>query len=132
MVTDIYWTTKCHSNFLHVFLFKRSIVSSKVLMLVSLFCVSSETHNLQPSFCMFCKESLGKINFRAFPKLVGPQILSLESVDYSGTSEHYWVVRKKLGGAIFHCMQLGLVMSMQFIWWLKWRAMWITFLIAMI
>ena len=38
---------------------------------------------------MFCKESLGKINFRAFPKRVGPQILSLVSVDYSGTREHY-------------------------------------------
>ena len=54
MVTDIYWTTKCHSNFLHVFLFKRSIVSSKVLLLVSLFCVSSETHNLETSsLCIY-------------------------------------------------------------------------------
>ena len=34
-------------------------------------------------------ESLEKIKFRAFPKRVGPQILSLESVDYFGTSEHY-------------------------------------------
>ena len=31
---------------------------------------------------MFCEESLGKIKFRAFPKRVGPRILSLESVDY--------------------------------------------------
>ena len=54
MVTDIYWTTKYHSNFLHVFLFKRSIVSSKVLLLVSLFCVSSETHNLETSsLCIY-------------------------------------------------------------------------------
>ena len=30
---------------------------------------------------MFREESLGKIKFRAFPKCVGPQILSLESVD---------------------------------------------------
>ena len=37
---------------------------------------------------MFCEESLGKIKFRAFPKRVGPRILSLESVDYFGTSEH--------------------------------------------
>ena len=44
---------------------------------------------------MFCKESLGKIKFRAFPKHVGPRILSLESVDYFETSEHYWVVENK-------------------------------------
>ena len=34
-------------------------------------------------------QSLGKIKFRTFSKSVGPQILSLETVDYSGTSEHY-------------------------------------------
>ena len=44
---------------------------------------------------MFRLESLGKIKFRASPKRVGPRILSLESVDYFGTSEHYWVVEKK-------------------------------------
>ena len=44
---------------------------------------------------MFWEESLGKIKFRAFSKRVGPRILSLESVDYFGTSEHYWVVEKK-------------------------------------
>ena len=38
---------------------------------------------------------LGKIKFRAFPKRVGPRILSLESVDYFGTSEHYCVVERK-------------------------------------
>ena len=43
---------------------------------------------------MFCEESLGKTKFRAFPKRVGPRILSLESVDYFGTSEHYSVVKK--------------------------------------
>ena len=43
---------------------------------------------------MFYKESLGKIKFRAFPKPVVPQILSLESVDYFGTSEHYRVIEK--------------------------------------
>ena len=32
---------------------------------------------------------LGKIKFRAFPKRVSPRILSLESTDYFGTSEHY-------------------------------------------
>ena len=45
--------------------------------------------------CMFCEESVGKIKFRVFPKCVSPKILSLESVDYFGTSEHYWVVQKK-------------------------------------
>ena len=44
---------------------------------------------------MFCEESLGKIKFRAFPKHVDPRILSLESVGYFGTSEHYRVVGKK-------------------------------------
>ena len=37
----------------------------------------------------FCEESLGKIKVRAFPKRVGPRILSLESVEYFATSEHY-------------------------------------------
>ena len=32
---------------------------------------------------------LRKVKFRAFPKRVGPRILSLESVDYFGASEHY-------------------------------------------
>ena len=45
---------------------------------------------------MFCEESLGNIKFRAFPKRIGPQILLFESVDYFGTSEHYWVVEKKI------------------------------------
>ena len=44
---------------------------------------------------MFCEESLGKTKFKAFPKRVGPWILPLESVDYFGKSEHYWVVEKK-------------------------------------
>ena len=44
---------------------------------------------------MFCEESFGKVKFRAFLKRVGPRILSLESVDYFGASEHYWVVKKK-------------------------------------
>ena len=38
---------------------------------------------------MFCEDSLAKIKLRAFPKRVGPQILSLESVDYFGASEQY-------------------------------------------
>ena len=37
---------------------------------------------------MFCEESLGKYKFRAFPKRVGPRILSHESYDYFGTGEH--------------------------------------------
>ena len=32
---------------------------------------------------------LRKVKFRAFPKRVGPRILSLESVDCFGASEHY-------------------------------------------
>ena len=44
---------------------------------------------------MFYEESLRKIKFRAFPKPVGPGILSLQSVDYFGSSEHHWVVGKK-------------------------------------
>ena len=43
---------------------------------------------------MFCEDSFVKIKFRAFPKRVGPWILSLESTDYFGRSEHYWVVEK--------------------------------------
>ena len=70
----------------------------------------------------FCEESIGKIKFTAFPKRVGPRILSLESVDYFGTSEHYWVVEKKRRENLtvtklrwssvvnFHCMQMVL-------WW---------------
>ena len=38
---------------------------------------------------MFGEESLGKIKFKAIPKRVGSRILSLESVDYFGTSDHY-------------------------------------------
>ena len=79
---------------------------------------------------MFCKESLGKIKFRAFPKSVSPRILLLESVDYFGTSEHYWVVRKKKkkeeeesyvaklrwsGVVNFHFMQIAPVMRIRFI-----------------
>ena len=30
-----------------------------------------------------------QIKFRTFPKNVGPRVLSLESTDYFGTSEHY-------------------------------------------
>ena len=41
------------------------------------------------------KKNLGKIEFRAFPKRVSPQILSLESSDYFGTSEHHGVVKKE-------------------------------------
>ena len=44
---------------------------------------------------MFCEESLGKIKFKTFPKRVGSRILSLEIVDYFGTSEHYTEWSKK-------------------------------------
>ena len=44
---------------------------------------------------MFCKESLGKIKFRAFPERVGPGILSLESIEYFRPSENFSGVEKK-------------------------------------
>ena len=56
---------------------------------------------------MFCKESLGKIKFGAFPKRVGPRILSLERVDYFGTSEHFWVGRKKIRIIISKIAMIG-------------------------
>ena len=36
-----------------------------------------------------------KIRFRAFPERFCPRILSLESVDYFGTSEHFGGRKKK-------------------------------------
>ena len=83
---------------------------------------------------MFCEESLGKIKFRAFPKRVGPRILSLESVDYFGASEHYWVVGKNKNLiskiAVVVCCKLSLYANkscdehaIYFLRWLKWRAM---------
>ena len=63
---------------------------------------------------MFCDESLGKIKFRAFPKRVCPRILSLESVDYFGASEHYRVVEKiRISIKLSLCAN-GLVVSMRF------------------
>ena len=70
---------------------------------------------------MFCKESLGKIKFRAFPEQVSPRIVSLESIDYFGTSEHFSGRKKKKKNLIisktsivsvvnFHnCMQMSLL-----------------------
>ena len=84
---------------------------------------------------MFCEESLGKIKFWAFPKSVGPRILSLESVDYFGASEHYCVVKKKIRIliskiAMVGCCKLSLYANescdehaIYFRRWLKWRAM---------
>ena len=60
---------------------------------------------------MFCQEILGKIRFRAFPKRVGPQILSLEIVDYFGTSEQtQWWKKKMLISktAMVGCCKLSL------------------------
>ena len=42
-----------------------------------------------------------EIPYRAFPERVGPSILSLESVDYFGTTDHfkvYWKIRIEDGG----------------------------------
>ena len=93
---------------------------------------------------MFCDEKLRKIKFRAFLQEVGLWILSLESVNYFGTSEHYSGRKKKKiflklakpgwsGVVNFHCMQMGLVMSIiiyYFRRWLKWCAMKITLVIS--
>ena len=48
-------------------------------------CVTEATHVL--------RKKLRKVKFRAFPKRVGQRILSLESVDYFGTSE--WSKKNK-------------------------------------
>ena len=37
-----------------------------------------------------------EILYRAFPERVGPRILSLESVDYFGTTDHFSGRKKKL------------------------------------
>ena len=92
--------------------------------LFSLACASSKTYNLQRVFLRIYDTNWGKscqaflaetvetwkknrcmieathvlrrnIKFRAFPKRVGPRILSLQSVDFFGTSEHKWVGEKK-------------------------------------
>ena len=55
---------------------------------------------------MFCEESLGKIKFRAFPKRVGPRILSLESVDCFGTSEQ---VNKNLNRNLMLIRKIAMV-----------------------
>ena len=62
---------------------------------------------------------------RAFPERVGPRILSLESVDYFGTSEHFSGRKKKnfyeqhfsetsMVGLTGRVLQMSLVISMQF------------------
>ena len=65
--------------------------------------------------------------FRAFPERVGPRILSLERVDYFGTSEHYWVFFSKTateGVVNFYWMQMCLEMNI----WLKFIYIFILFL----
>ena len=73
---------------------------------------------------MFCKESLGKIKFRAFPKQVGPRILSLENVDYFGTLVNTTEESKEnkdlsktvmVGSCKLSLYANALAMSMQFI-----------------
>ena len=56
---------------------------------------------------MFCEESLIKIKFRVFPERIGPRILSLESVDYFGTNEHYSVRKKENLGLISKTAMVG-------------------------
>ena len=45
----------------------------------------------QSAILLFCEKTLRKINAKdvGFPERVGPRILSLESVDYFGTSEYF-------------------------------------------
>ena len=62
---------------------------------------------------MFCEESLGNIELRAFPKRVAPRILSFESVDYFGASEHYWVVEKKIRILITQISMIQLIWKIQ-------------------
>ena len=47
---------------------------------------------------------------RAFPEMVGPRIVWLESVGWKNDSEANWY-----GVVSFHCMQMSLVLSMRFI-----------------
>ena len=84
---------------------------------------------------MLSEESLGKIKFKAIPKRVGSRILSLESVDYFGTSEHYWMVENKKRILISKTEMVGCCKlllyaneycdehAVYFPRWLKWRAM---------
>ena len=69
---------------------------------------------------------------RAFPERVCPRILSLESVEFFATSEYF--SESFDGEAInwsgvvnFHFMQMSL--AVYFRQWLKWRAMFIAFLV---
>ena len=81
---------------------------------------------------------------RAFPERVRPRILSLEIVDYFGTNEYFGGRKKEnsvneknsegeanwSGVVNFHCMQIESCdkHSVYFWRWLKWRAIFITFL----
>ena len=66
----------------------------------------------------------------SFPERVGPRTLSLESVDYFGTSEYFSGREKEeslranlrwWGVGNFHCMQMSLVMVMRFISGYDWN-----------
>ena len=63
---------------------------------------------------------------RAFPERVRPWILSLQSIDYFGTSQYFNGWKKEESKRVnIHCMEMSLVMSSGFTFrqWLKWRAM---------
>ena len=88
-----------------------------------------------PTPRMFCEESWGKIKFRAFPERVCPRILSLGSVDYFGTSEHFSGQKKKKKNLnwqnfdleccklAFHANDPSEEHAVYFRRWLKWRAL---------
>ena len=84
---------------------------------------------------MFSEESLERIKFKAIPKSVRSRLLSLKSVDYFGTSEHYWMVKKKRRIFISKTEMVGCCKLLLYVYescdehavyiprWLKWRAM---------
>ena len=85
----------------HAITYTNNTEASEALV-ISLACVNNEINNLQLVFRRNENTNGGhcarrswprpwKLRLRivAFPKRIGPRILSLESVDYFGTSEHY-------------------------------------------
>jgi len=70
------------------FYFLRILYTKRRLWSQALLAATVETGNRNRCVTE-AEESLGKIKFWTFPERVDPRILSLESVDYFGTSEHF-------------------------------------------
>ena len=72
---------------------------------------------------MFCKESLGKIKWRAFRKHFGPSLESLITMEQQCTvlsvrkkKEESYLAKLRWSDVVnFHCMQMSLVMRTRFI-----------------